>query len=150
MRSPIGTSSQLTEDSTSALSDSQVLEWCTLCLVDRAGWVRPMGETHFWKTHRGTVRSITNIYSLVDTNWPFIFSPKANCTCKLDLLHLSNTKQVEVTRKQSVRKNLNAKNCLPQNTQFSTPLTACRLKRPKHFFNLWSSTRVLVVIQQTN
>ena len=27
-----------------------------------------LGETHFWKKQRGTVRSITNIYSLVGTS----------------------------------------------------------------------------------
>ena len=35
-------------------------EWCTLVYYR-------LGETHVWKTQRGAVRSITNIYSLAET-----------------------------------------------------------------------------------
>ena len=57
--------------STPALSDSQVVGvvYSTVCILKTER--KRLGETHVWKTQRDAVRSITNIYSLVELNCLF-------------------------------------------------------------------------------
>ena len=72
----------MTEDSTSALSDSQVVG--VVYSMYTTSRMR-LGETHLWKMQRDAVHSITNTYSLVLSQY-FVYIYKANLCLDIILI----------------------------------------------------------------